>query len=207
MRGLEFLILSTVFTLLSCASQPPREQTAPEPARYAEEQFQKLADEERRTAAQQPAASSNEQAQRSQIPPLTTGASPDAAPPSRSPVSTGQDQDTEFLVAVGRGDLKKRPLVCERVADSVARMELAKQIRVLVKERAIDRVRERSGQPLEQDIEIVREELTNELLQEVKIVGRSVNQAAGTCSSTAAMPKSRIAPQAVTNTDTTPTMP
>ncbi len=72
-------------------------------------------------------------------------------------------------------------------------------IRVTIREHATDRVRERTGKPLEQDIEVVREELVNELLQEVKIVDRKVDKAAGTCSSTAVMPKSRITPNPVTS--------
>jgi len=107
MRGLGPLILSVVFALLSCASQPPREQTLPEPARHAEEQFQGLADLEQRHATQQPPTGSSAQAQPSQKPPLTTGAALDAAPPNQRPASTGQNQETEFLVAVGR-DTDKR---------------------------------------------------------------------------------------------------
>jgi hypothetical protein len=82
--------------------------------------------------------------------------------------------------------------VCQRVADTAARAELAKLLRVTIKEHAIDRVRERTGKPLEQDIEVVREELVNELLRDVKIVDRRVDRAAGTCSSTALMPNTNL---------------
>ncbi|MGH6801778.1 MAG: hypothetical protein ACREC3_00210 [Methyloceanibacter sp.] len=85
------------------------------------------------------------------------------------------------------------------MADTAARAELAKLLRVTIKEHAIDRVRERTGKPLEQDIEVVREELVNELLQEVKIVDRKVDKAAGTCSSTAVMPKSTLTSKEVEN--------
>jgi len=189
-RGL--FILSVLFALFSCASPRPGGQTTPEPGRHAEEQFQGLADEERRQAAQQPQAGSNEQGGPSQNLAPTIGAAPEAVPPSRSSASTGQDRETQYLVAVGRGDLKKGLLVCERVADTAARAELAKLIRVQIREHATDRVRERSGQPPEQDIEVIREEIANELLQEVKIIDRSIDEAAGTCSSTAVMPKKRI---------------
>ncbi len=103
--------------------------------------------------------------------------------------------ESEYLVAVGYGDLAKGALRCEQVADVVARAELAKLIRVQIKEHATDRVRERSGQPLEQDIEIVREQLANELLQDVKIVARSTDQAKNTCSSVAVMPRNKITAQ------------
>ncbi|MGH6804731.1 MAG: LPP20 family lipoprotein, partial [Methyloceanibacter sp.] len=102
--------------------------------------------------------------------------------------------DDQYLTATGYGDLTKGPLICQRVADTAARAELAKLIRVTIKEHASDRVRERTGQPLEQDIEVVREELVNELLQEVKIVDRKVDKAAGTCSSTAVMRRSNLIP-------------
>jgi len=120
---------------------------------------------------------------------------------SRKPV-TGDASDpfarypeSEYLVATGHGDLTKGAARCEQVADIVARAELAKRIRVQIKEQATDRVRERSGQPLEQDIEIVREQLANELLQDVKIVARSTDQATNTCSSVAVMPKNKITAQ------------
>jgi len=117
--------------------------------------------------------------------PMTGGASD---PSSRYP-------ESEYLVATGQGDLSKGVVRCEQVADVVARAELAKLIRVQIKEHATDRVRERSGQPLEQDIEIVREQLANELLQDVKIVARSTDQAKNTCSSVAVMPRNKITAQ------------
>jgi hypothetical protein len=73
-----------------------------------------------------------------------------------------------------------------------ARTDLAKQIRVLVKEHAIDRLRERTGHISEQDIEIVREEIVQEYLQGVKIVDRRFDEAGNTCSATAVMPKQAI---------------
>jgi hypothetical protein len=101
----------------------------------------------------------------------------------------------QFLVGSGQGDLSKGRLVCQRVSEIAARADVAKQIRILVKERAVDRVRERTGAPVEQDIEIVREESVNEYLQDVKIVDRRVDEAAGTCSSVAVMAKNRVAPK------------
>ena len=102
--------------------------------------------------------------------------------------------DDQYLTATGYGELTKGQLICQRVSDTAARAELAKLIRVTIKEHAIDRVRERTGKPLKQDIEVVREELVNELLQDAKIVDRKVDKAAGTCSSTAVMRRSNLIP-------------
>ncbi|MEX5213842.1 MAG: LPP20 family lipoprotein [Nitrospiraceae bacterium] len=110
--------------------------------------------------------------------------SPALAPPSYSPDS--------YLIGTGHGDLGKGRITCQRVAELSARTDLAKQIRVLVKEHAIDRVRERTGHNSEQDIEIVREEIVQEYLQGVKIIDRRFDEANGTCSSTAVMPKQAI---------------
>lgn len=101
----------------------------------------------------------------------------------------------QFLVGAGQGDLSKGRLVCQRVSEIAARADVARQIRILVKEHATDRVRERTGAPAEQDVEIVREESVNEYLQDVKIVDQRVDEASGTCSSVAVMSKSRVAPK------------
>jgi hypothetical protein len=101
----------------------------------------------------------------------------------------------DILIGHGHGDLSKGKLVCQRVSELAARADLAKQIRVLVKERATDRVRERTGREPEQDIEVVREELVQEYLQGVKIVDRSLDEEHKTCSATAIMPKSQIQPE------------
>lgn len=115
-----------------------------------------------------------------------------------------QYPESDFLIATGHGDLTQGALGCERVSDTVARMELAKQIRVLVKEHALDRMREQTGKSIEQDIEIVIEEFTSELLQDAKIVNRTVDKASGTCYSTAVMPKIRIIPESISNFENSP---
>jgi len=51
------------------------------------------------------------------------------------------------------------------------------------------------GKTTEQDIEIVREEMVNELLRDVRIIDKRTDEAAGICSSVAVMPKSRIMPE------------
>lgn len=100
----------------------------------------------------------------------------------------GDQIEPNALIGHGHGDLSKGKLVCQRVSELAARADLAKQIRVLVKERATDRIRERTGREPEQDIEVVREELVQEYLLGVKIVDRQLDEAQKTCSATAVMP-------------------
>lgn len=96
---------------------------------------------------------------------------------------------------MGEGDLSKGRLACQRVSELAARTDLAKQIRIRVTEHAVDRLRERMGRPAEQDIEVVREEMVNELLRDVRIVDKRIDEASGTCTSIAVMPRSRITPE------------
>ena len=98
----------------------------------------------------------------------------------------------EFVIGKGQGDMAKGALVCQRVSELSARTDLAKQIRVLVKEHMIDRVRERSGRGVDQDIELTREEIVQEYLQGVKIVDRQIDVERNICSATAVMPKRQI---------------
>lgn len=65
-----------------------------------------------------------------------------------------------------------------------------------VTERSTDRIRERTGKDAEQDIEIVREGLVNEVLSDVRIVERNTNAEAGICASTAVIPKRNLFPNA-----------
>ena len=110
------------------------------------------------------------------------GATPDTA-------AYSSDQ---YWIGKGQGDLTKGKVVCQRVSELSARTDLAKQIRVLVKEHMIDRVRERSGREPEQDIELTREEIVQEYLQDVKIVDRRIDEENKICTATAVMPKSRV---------------
>lgn len=98
----------------------------------------------------------------------------------------------QYVIGVGHGDLSKGRITCQRVAELSARSELAKQIRVLIKEHAVDRTRERSGHPAEQDLEVTREEIVQEYLQGVKIVDRQIDETAGLCKSTAVMPRATL---------------
>ena len=98
----------------------------------------------------------------------------------------------QYLIGKGQGDMAKGPIICQRVSELSARTDLAKQIRILVKEHMVDRVRERTGRESEQDIELTREEIVQEYLQSVKIVDRQIDEDGKTCSATAVMPKSQI---------------
>jgi len=101
----------------------------------------------------------------------------------------------QYLIGKGQGDLNKGKMVCQRVSELSARTDLAKQIRVMVKEHTIDRVREQAGRETEQDIELTREEIVQEYLQGVKIVDHQIDEDSKTCSATAIMPKSQIQPK------------
>lgn len=100
-----------------------------------------------------------------------------------------------YVIGKGQGDMAKGPIVCQRVSELSARTDLAKQIRILVKEHIVDRVRERTGRETEQDIELTREEIVQEYLQSVKIVDRRIDEEGKTCSATAVMPKHQIQPK------------
>ena len=117
------------------------------------------------------------------------------APPRRdqSPRESAPAHDSnQFLIGQGQGDLSKGKLVCQRVSELAARADIAKQIRVQVKEHATDRLRERTGRETEQDIEVVREEIVQEYLQGVTIVDRRIDDEAKTCSAVAVMPKIKL---------------
>jgi len=98
----------------------------------------------------------------------------------------------QYWIGRGQGDLTKGKAVCQRVSELSARTDLAKQIRVLVKEHLIDRVHERSGRESEQDIELTREEIVQEYLQDVKIIDRRIDEENRICTATAIMSKNRV---------------
>ena len=113
----------------------------------------------------------------------------------------------QYLVGKGQGDMAKGRIICQRVSELSARTDLAKQIRILVKEHMVDRVRERIGGAAEQDVEVTREEIVQEYLQGVKIVDRQIDEDSKTCSATAVMLKTQIQPKpAPDHLDPTPTV-
>ena len=142
--------------------------STPEVRDHADQTFQRLHQREQRTASENPNRSQQ-----------------DHAPAYNA---------AHFLIGQGQGDLSKGKLVCQRVSELAARADIAKQIRVLVKEHATDRVRERTGREAEQDIEVVREEIVQEYLQGVNIVDRRADEEAKTCSATAVMSRNQLLP-------------
>ena len=102
--------------------------------------------------------------------------------------------DGEMIRATGYGPLAKGLTLCQHSADLAARVELSKLVRVQVTEKSVDRIRERSGKNTEQDIEVVREGIVNEVLSDVRIVDRRIDKEAGTCSSTAVIPRRNLFP-------------
>jgi LPP20 lipoprotein len=109
---------------------------------------------------------------------------------------SGHYPSDQYFIGKGQGDLSKGKSVCQRVSELSARTDLAKQIRVLVKEHMVDRVREQAGgKESQQDIELTREEIVQEYLQGVKIVDRQIDEENNSCSATAVMPKSQIQPK------------
>ncbi len=111
-----------------------------------------------------------------------------------------------YWIGRGQGDLAKGKLVCQRVSELSARTDLAKQIRVLVKEHMVDRVRERSGRESEQDIELTREEIVQEYLQGVMIVDRHIDEVNHLCAATAVMPKTSLPPKQAPDGDSVPSV-
>lgn len=101
----------------------------------------------------------------------------------------------QYWIGKGQGDLVKGKVVCQRVSELSARTDLAKQIRVMVKEHMVDRVRERSGRETEQDIELTREEIVQEHLLGVKIIDRQIDEEKKVCTATAVMLKTPIPPK------------
>jgi hypothetical protein len=112
----------------------------------------------------------------------------------QTPLAEIQQSDDGYVRAIGYGSLGKGLYLCQHSADLAARVELSKLIRVKVTERSTDRIRERTGKDAEQDIEIVREGLVNEVLSDVRMVNRTVNKDAAICSSTAVIPKKNLTP-------------
>ena len=126
---------------------------------------------------------------------LTTS-SPGSRRDDAGPVTYPSDQ---YVIGVGQGDMAKGAIVCQRVSELSARTDLAKQIRIFVKEHMVDRIRERSGKEVDQDIELTREEIVQEYLQGVRIIDHRIDVEKNICSATAVMPKSKLQPSTPSN--------
>ncbi len=122
---------------------------------------------------------------------------------SADELKSGYSSD-QYWIGKGQGDLAKGKIVCQRVSELSARTDLAKQIRVMVKEHMVDRVRERSGRDAEQDIELTREEIVQEYLLGVKIVDRRIDEENKICTATAVMLKTPMQPKQPSDTKTSP---
>ncbi|MBD0315929.1 MAG: hypothetical protein ICV75_04480 [Nitrospiraceae bacterium] len=126
-------------------------------------------------------------------------------PTPRGLPSTSEPYPSErYWVGKGQGDLAKGRLVCQRVSELSARTDLAKQIRVMVKEHMIDRVRERAGHTMDQDIELTREEVVQEYLLGATIVDRQIDEEHKVCTATAVMLKSPLRPGPSSDAATAP---
>ena len=170
-------------------STPPAPPRNPDIVRqHADKAFQQL------HAQEQPQTQTETfpQSQPSAAVDQSSGQAPSNKAGIQVPLAEIQQSDDGYVHAIGYGNLSKGLYLCQHSADLAARVELSKLIRVKVTERSTDRIRERTGKEAEQDIEIVREGLVNEVLSEVRIVDRKVDKDAAICSSTAVIPKKNL---------------
>jgi len=184
------LLLGSVLMMLGC-STAPTPATNPDAVRqHADKAFQQLKAQEHSQQQGNPQSSPQASA-----PGDTTATSaPSVQQGVQVPSAEIGPFDGEYIRATGYGNLAKGLYLCQHSADLAARVELSKLAHVKVTERSTDRIRERTGKDAEQDIEVVREGLVNEVLSDVRIVDRNVDKEAGTCSSTAVIPKRNLFP-------------
>jgi hypothetical protein len=184
------LIVSSLLITLGCSTAPPSPTNPDVVRQHADKAFQQL-------------NAQGYQQQQSTLQTTIQAEAPASAPPTQSsvvqkgvqvPLAEVGPSDSESVRATGYGNLTKGLYLCQHSADLAARVELSKLVRVKVTERSTDRIRERTGKDAEQDIEVVREGLVNEVLSDVRIVDRKVDTEAGTCSSTAVVPKRNLFP-------------
>ena len=184
------LVLGSLVMTLGC-SMAPTPTTNPDAVRqHADKTFQQLKTQEH---AQQP-GDSQSLSQTSTPGNITANPAPSVKKGVQIPFADIGPSDGEYVRATGYGNLAKGLYLCQHSADLAARVELSKLVRVKVTERSTDRIRERTGKEAEQDIEVVREGLVNEVLSDVRIVDRTVDKEADTCSSTAVIPKRNLFP-------------
>jgi len=184
------LVFGSFFMVLGC-STAPTPATNPDVVRqHADKAFQQMKAQEN---AQQPGDS---QSLLQASTPGDTTANPalSVEKGAQIPLAEIGPSDGGYIRATGYGNLARGPYLCQHSADLAARVELSKLVRVKVTERSTDRIRERTGKEAEQDIEVVREGLVDEVLSDVRIVDRKVDKEAGTCSSIAMIPKRNLFP-------------
>jgi hypothetical protein len=184
------LVLGSLLMMLGC-SMAPTPATNPDAVRqHADKAFQQLKAQEH---TQQP-GDSQSLPQASTPGDTTANPAPSVEKGVQIPFAEIGPSDGEYIRATGYGNLAKGLYLCQHSADLAARVELSKLVRVKVTERSTDRIRERTGKDAEQDIEVVREGLVNEVLSDVRIVDRKADKEAGTCSSTAVISKRNLFP-------------
>jgi len=184
------LVLGGLLMTLGC-STAPTPATNPDAVRqHADKAFQQLKAQEHSQQPGDPQSSP----QASTPGDTTAMPAPSVQNGVQIPFAEIGPSDGEYIRATGYGNLAKGLYLCQHSADLAARVELSKLARVQVKEKSVDRIRERTGKDAEQDIEVVREGLVNEVLSDVRIVDRKVDKEAGTCSSTAVIPKRNLFP-------------
>ena len=197
------LLWGSLMVFFGC-STPHAPSSNPDAVRqHADKAFQRLHAQEQ-PQAQTDAASQIQSSATSDQP---SGQLPINKTGIQVPLAEISQSNDGYVRAIGYGNLAKGLYLCQHSADLAARVELSKLIRVKVTERSTDRIRERTGKDAEQDIEIVREGLVNEVLSEVRIVDRNVDKDVGTCSSTAVIPKKNLSPTPVAGRDTNNSMP
>lgn len=184
------LLLGSVLMMLGC-STAPTPATNPDVVRqHADKAFQQLKAQEHSQQQGDPQSSPQASAPGGTI----ATPAPSVQQGVQIPFAEIGPSDGEYIRATGYGNLAKGLNLCQHSADLAARVELSKLAHVKVTERSTDRIRERTGKDAEQDIEVVREGLVNEVLSDVRIVDRNVDKEAGTCSSTAVIPKRNLFP-------------
>jgi hypothetical protein len=197
------LLWGSLLLISGCSTPHPPPPNPDAVRQHADKAFQQL------HAQEQPQAQTETPSQ-TQSP--ATSDQPAAQAPSNKagvqiPLAEIRQSDDGYIRATGYGNLATGLFLCQHSADLAARVELSKLIRVKVTERSTDRIRERTGKEAEQDIEVVREGLVNEVLSEVRIVDRKVDKDAVTCSSTAVIPKKNLSLTPVSGSDANVSMP
>jgi hypothetical protein len=184
------LILGSLLMTLGCSSASTPTTNPDAVRQHADKAFQQLKVQEDSQRSGDPQS----------FPQATTPGNTTAMPPpsiekgAQIPLAEIGPSDGEYIRATGYGNLAKGLYLCQHSADLAARVELSKLAHVKVTERSTDRVRERTGKDAEQDIEVVREGLVNEVLRDVRIVDRKVDKDASLCASTAVIPKRNLFP-------------
>ncbi|MGA6827214.1 hypothetical protein ACO9S2_06310 [Nitrospira sp. NS4] len=168
------LVITSLCGLLTGSSRLPAHAAEPgEVRQHADQSFDRL--------WQQPESKGDRQSS--------------ANTPATGGEGIGGYSSEKYWIGKGQGDLAKGKIVCQRVSELSARTDLAKQIRVMVKEHMVDRVRDRSGREPEQDIELTREEIVQEYLQDVRILDHRIDEDNKTCHATAVMPRTSLQPK------------